>query len=183
MKVLTSRINALKKISKICSFKTRKMIANGIFLSKLIYLIQLWGSSSQFLLNIMQRMQNKAARHVTKLDRFTPIKVLLNQCGWLSVRQLAVYHNILQVYKVRKDKKPRYFHNKFSTQFTHKTRLLSNEGIKYTQNITSEPGIQSFSFNAIAAWNSLPLSLKRIEKIDTFKKNAKIWIKANIAIE
>ena len=40
-KILTSRINALSKISRISSFKTRKMIANGIFLSKLIYLIQL----------------------------------------------------------------------------------------------------------------------------------------------
>ena len=40
-KILTSRINALSKISRISSFKTRKIIANGIFLSKLIYLIQL----------------------------------------------------------------------------------------------------------------------------------------------
>ena len=40
-RILTSRINALSKISKFSDFKTRKMIANGIFISKLIYLIQL----------------------------------------------------------------------------------------------------------------------------------------------
>ena len=33
---LTTRLNALKKISKIANFKTRLMIANGIFMSKVI---------------------------------------------------------------------------------------------------------------------------------------------------
>ena len=42
-RILTSRLNALKKICRISDFKTRKMIANGIFISRLIYLIQLWG--------------------------------------------------------------------------------------------------------------------------------------------
>ena len=35
-RVLTSRLNALTKICRISDFKTRKMIANGIFISKLI---------------------------------------------------------------------------------------------------------------------------------------------------
>ena len=34
-KSLTSRINALSKISKVASFKTRKMLANGIVMTKL----------------------------------------------------------------------------------------------------------------------------------------------------
>ena len=38
VKSLNLRLGALTKISKITSFKTRKSIANGIFMSKLIYL-------------------------------------------------------------------------------------------------------------------------------------------------
>ena len=41
---LTSRVNALEKICKVSSFKTRKTIANGVVMSKLVYLIQ-WCTS------------------------------------------------------------------------------------------------------------------------------------------
>ena len=43
LKSLTKRLFALKKICRISSFKTRKMVAEGIFTSKLIYLMPLWG--------------------------------------------------------------------------------------------------------------------------------------------
>jgi hypothetical protein len=35
---LNSRLGALKKVSKVASFRNRKIIANGVFLSKLKYL-------------------------------------------------------------------------------------------------------------------------------------------------
>ena len=37
---LNTRLGALKRISKVSSFKNRKMLANGIFMSKLTYLLQ-----------------------------------------------------------------------------------------------------------------------------------------------
>ena len=99
IKCLTTRLKALAKISRIASFKTRKMIGNGIFLSKLIYLIQVWGGTSDFLLSSLQIMQNKAARYITKLGSYTPVETLLTQCGWLSVQQLVVYHSLNLILK------------------------------------------------------------------------------------
>ena len=66
--ILTSRVNALQKISLYSSFKTRKMVANGIVLSHLTYFIQLYGGCSGDLISALQLLQNKAARAVTKLD-------------------------------------------------------------------------------------------------------------------
>ena len=85
-KTLTSRVNALSKISKFSDFKTRKMVANGIVMSKLIYLIQWWGGCSDFLIEFLQILQNREARLVTNCGRFTPTATRLHQCGWLSVR-------------------------------------------------------------------------------------------------
>ena len=42
-RMLTSRINALRKISYRIPFKTRKMVANSIVISRMIYIIQIWG--------------------------------------------------------------------------------------------------------------------------------------------
>ena len=41
-KGVISRINGLKQISSFSNFKTRKMIANGVVMSRFLYLIQLW---------------------------------------------------------------------------------------------------------------------------------------------
>ena len=88
-KTLISRINALRKISKISSFKTRNMIANGVVISKLIYLIQVWGGCPNYLLGFLQTLQNRAARIVCNGGRYTPVQQLLDNCGWMSVRQLS----------------------------------------------------------------------------------------------
>ena len=64
---LTSRINGLVMVSQRASFSTRLMAANGIFVSKLCYLIQLWGGTEGYLLSSLQVLQNRAARAVTCL--------------------------------------------------------------------------------------------------------------------
>ena len=70
---LNTRLNALKQISSVASFKTRLMIANGIFSTKLIFQISLWGGAANYLISSLQIIQNKAARVVSKRDKYTPI--------------------------------------------------------------------------------------------------------------
>ena len=96
---LTTRLSALKLVSDVASFKVRLMIANGIFSSKLIFQISVWGGAESYLLDALQIVQNKAARFVARGERFTPVIDLLKQCGWLSVRQLAFYHSVLLIKK------------------------------------------------------------------------------------
>ena len=100
LRSLNSRIGALKTVGKVASFKTRKLIADGIFMSKLIYLIELCGGCAEYLLDSLQKTKNRAARAVSRLDWFTPTTALLNQCGWLSVRQLVVYHSVVLVFEI-----------------------------------------------------------------------------------
>ena len=95
MKQLTSRLNALQKVSIHATFKTRLSAANGVFMSVLAYLIPLWGGCEGYLVRAMQVLQNRAARQVTKLNWFTPTRKLLNQCNWLSISQLIFYHSAL----------------------------------------------------------------------------------------
>ena len=52
IKYLKKRIYGLYQISKVANFKTRKMVAEGIFMSKLIYLMPLWGGCELFLIMI-----------------------------------------------------------------------------------------------------------------------------------
>ena len=80
-KILTAKNNALRKISQVANFKTRKMVASGLITSTLTYIIQAYGSCSDYLLDMLQVQQNRAARNVTSLPWHTSTATLLLQCG------------------------------------------------------------------------------------------------------
>jgi hypothetical protein len=154
LKTLTSRINALRKVSHIAPFKTRKMIADGVVISRLIYLIQLWGGCQGYLLGLLQTLQNRAARLVCKMGRYTHVKTLLDNCGWMSVRQMVAYHWVLLVYKIRMEKNPKYFVDKFSSSPnpTYQTRFIDDGGIKKSRIYKKEDPISSFVPSSIETW-------------------------------
>ena len=85
LKQLNTRLNALKIIGNVADFKTRLMVANGIFCSKLIFQIGLWGGTEEYLLNSLQSVQNKAARFVARRGIYTPVIVCSGTVvGWVS---------------------------------------------------------------------------------------------------
>ena len=156
------------------------MIANGIFMSHLIYIIQVWAGCSQYLLDTLQILQNKAAREVTKLDRYTPITTLLNQCNWLSVRQMIVYYDILMVFKIRKDKKPIYLYEKLSDKYAYETRFAANNEIRQVQLPQSEISRTAFVNRSITSWNRLPKEVTDNTNEEAFKTCLRSWVKNNI---
>ena len=177
---LGSRVGALKKVSQVASFRNRKLIANGIFMSKLLYLIPLWGGSAKYLIRVLQVLQNKAARAVTKLDWFTPTSELLKQCGWVSVNQLSIYHSVVQVFKVLQDKSPKYLHSMFTTPYGYKTREADSGKIRHRRGPELEISPDCFRWRSADFFNSLPAHIRNSSSLQIFKQSAKDWIKQNI---
>ena len=58
MKSLGKRNTALGRISNISDFKTRKMIGNGLIMSTIGHIIQVYGSCSDYLIHALQIQQN-----------------------------------------------------------------------------------------------------------------------------
>ena len=59
IKSLNMRLGALKKVSNAASFKTRKLLANGIFISKLLYLMPLWGGCKKYLIKSLKIFKSR----------------------------------------------------------------------------------------------------------------------------
>jgi hypothetical protein len=179
---LTSRVNALAKVSQISSFKTRKMIADGVVISKLLYLIQWWGGTHKYLINFLQILQNRAARLVTSLRWDTPIAVLLTQCGWLSVNQMVHFHSLTLVYKMKQEKTPKYFQSKFDSSFPYDTRLSAEAGIRRTETYNREVTKTSFVPRTATLWNTLPPNIRTASTLKIFKDKLKPWVQKTLPI-
>ena len=143
---LNTRLNALKIVTKSASFKVRLMVANGIFMSKLIFQIALWGGAEENLLNSVQKVQNKAARLVTNRSKYTPVKELLNQCGWLSVRQLVFFHSSVLIHKTMEVTYPKYIYSKLSSEFPYNTRLADSKVVRMGPKCQSKLELTEKSF-------------------------------------
>ena len=168
------------------------MVANGIILSKILYLIPLWSGCENYLLNSLQIVQNKAARLVTKCGKRTPIKSLLSQCGWLSVAQLSVYHSLLLVYKILSSKSPMYLYTKLqgAQEARHyETRFVWNRrrNLSIVLDDESQAGCKiakkSFKYRATDQWNKLPLSIREEQNLLKFKTKLRLWVLKNIPIK
>ena len=180
VKQLTSRINGLVKVSFSASSETKLMVANGIFMSQLCYLIQLWGSCEKYLVKSLQVLQNKAARLVTGKSWFTPTRRLLKDCKWLSVNQLIFFHTVLQTHKILIDGTPTFFSQRLSTQHPYKTRQAAGGSIWRGEEFT---GRSSFSHMGSQAYNSIPPHIRNSGSLSTFKYKLRQWVSTNIPID
>ena len=181
---LTMRASALQKIQKIASFKTRKIIGTGIFMSKLIYLIPLWGGCEDYLVRALQVVQNKAARAITKLNIFTPTRVLLKTCQWMSVRQLVIYHSLVLLQKTLEMKLPAYLDSRITMggPFPYRTRHAATCAIRQVPGNKKDLYRQGWCWRSIDVYNTLPGHIRLETKLNAFKTKLRNWVENNVAI-
>ena len=182
VKKLTLKNNGLQKVGQLMDFKSRKMLANGIINSQLIYCVQLFAFASSYLLRFLQVQQNRAARIVTRLDRSTEVSVLLQQVGWLSVKQLYVYHCLLLLFKTQRSKRPEYFISKMSRSFPYATRRSQNNSYSITGIPRTETFKRSFFQSSINMWNNLPADIRILMEVGEFKRKLKIWTQNSVPL-
>ena len=178
LRQLISRINGLKRVCVNASFQSRCMVANGIVMSKLVYLITVWGGAQQYLINALQVQQLAAARAVVgpRCWRWSKAK-LLNSIGWLSVRQLVFFHTFLQTHKTLQTGVPKPLYHALLSQYPYRTRNASNGLIRQRFTVTT-----SFKYRAVQCYNQVPADIRK-GSVCAVKQKLKKWIKSNISID
>ena len=174
------------------------MISNGIFYSKLIYCINVWGgvwripgilddkrrSSPTITLEDhrkLQVLQNVILRLKTGMGKATHVKTLLSEAKQLSVQQLAAYHSVLSIFKCISARQPGYMHNRLFPEINKnlKLRNTTNQDIQIGFELTLARS--SFFYRASRIWNALELDAKTSTLVNKLKKKAKTWIKNHIS--
>ena len=180
VKQLTGRINGLKRISRSAGFATRLMVANGAVLSKLVYLITVWGGAKQYLLKALQVQQLNAARAVCGFHSWGWSKRrLLKRVGWLSVRQLIFFHTVLQAHKTLNTGVPRPLYAALSADHPYRTRIATRGNIRLRE---EDSCTNTFKYRAMLFYNSVPGTIKT-GSLPTVKRKLKQWTLENEPID
>ena len=199
VKDLSKRLGMLKKVRKYVSKGVFKLILNGIFTSKLIYGITVYGgvwgipgifnevpvnstSISKEDMRKLQVLQNQALRLLLNRPRETPVRSLLSEANHMSVHQLVAYHTGCQTYKVSRNKEPIYHHERlFGSPTLLNTRSAANMETRVELNLSL--GRKSYFYQAAHIWNCLPLSMKTASTIEKFKRSMKTWVMRTISMK
>ena len=179
MKQLISRTNGLKKIAAGATFNTRLMLANGVFMSKLMYLITVWGGAQQYLLKALQIQQLVAARCVCGYtSRWWSRQKILQRVGWLSIRQLIYFHTVLEAHKAIVSGKPTALSQSLITPFPYRTRRAAMGLIRYGENLTQA----SFYYRAVRWYNEVPAAI-RVGNVPVVKRRLREWVRKNVPLD
>ena len=137
----------------------------------------LWGNT---ILPFLAISIQTVARTVARVDWNTPVREIFNQVGWLSVHQLAFYHSVLLVYKVKSSQQPQYLSNMFNWSYRYNTRQADRGQIRLEGRPRLEITSSSFKWRAARQFNQLPADILSSKTIKTFKGRVKSWIRENI---
>ena len=169
---LKSRITGLTNLSNALPYGLMKRVTEGIFTSVLVYCLPVFGGCDKYELESLQILQNKAARLVTNCHIRTRRKELFAQLDWLTVNQLVFYHSALTTYRIRASSEPEYLSNIMSRDNRGGRIIIPNTRLSLA--------MKSYCYRGATQWNSLPHSIRSIQKIGLFKSEVKTWIKTNV---
>ena len=97
---LRRRLGALQHLGKSIPRRGRLALATGLLLSKIIYMIPVWGGTHLVHINKVQKILNKAARFVNNGGwRWNSIR-LMESCKWMTAKELVTYHSLITVWKL-----------------------------------------------------------------------------------
>ena len=164
MKSLRTTLGFLSHIASHLPVSSRLLLANGLFLSKLLYLLPMWGGLQKRDAKKIQILLNKCARMVLGASRKTRTRSLMERCGWLYFSELVNFHSLVLMYKIINIGTPENLRNNL-TLSPDKRIVFSPGCLKISRD--------AFKLRTSQAWNELPDYLLELDKISTFKKGLK----------
>lgn len=151
-----------------------KILVNSLVTSRLDYgNALLYGVNKQYT-NKLQRVQNTAARLITRTKKYEHITPVLIQLHWLPVEYRIQYKILLYVFKCLHELAPGYL-SELVTPYTPARSLRSETACLVTvpSTRTKTYGERRFDKAAATLWNSLPSQLRNGHKLECFKKDLK----------
>ena len=122
-------------------------------------------------LNKLQRVQNAAARIVTRTPKQEHITPILKELHWLPVIYRIDYKILLTTYKALNDKSPEYIKDLLKVSKNDRNLRSNHQCMLYVPKCRlSTFGCRAFSYAAPKLWNNLPLEIKTAGSVDSFKK-------------
>ena len=182
----------IDSVVKTCNFHIRNLymirnfinrdnllsLVHSLILSKIDYCNSLLVGLPKVTLKKVQSILNRAARLIYSLPPQVPTTPFLMKLHWLPVKARVEFKICLITFRALKYSQPLYIRELLSLAPVEPVMSLQSSDDPYhlcEPRAVGESNFANCSFSYVAPrlYNKLPLSLKQIESVDTFKKQLK----------
>ena len=157
---IRKQLGGLSSLRESLSRKAKLQLANSFIISRLNYLVCLWGNTT---VNQVQKAQvclNVAARFVLNARKSTKQRDLMMQCNWLTVAKLTEFHSLIQLWKVLRWGIPESLTDNFE---------IVEDDLVSTKKARLRLTVLAWRCGTVRKWNDLPLTLHTELRISKFK--------------
>ena len=168
-KKCAGRISFLFRNASLLNFHCRKLLCSAFITRYLDYWCTSWYAGlSKVLQGRLDVVQRRMVRFIFSLDARAHVGTeKLRELSWLSIRDRVTYFRLVHVFKIRAGLAPSYLSRiLIPVSHSHNTR-----GSRCNFQVSKELAKNSASFclNAVKQWNSLPMFLKEIRSLPSFR--------------
>jgi len=167
----------LKNISSIRNLLTNDAVANlmhSLVSSKLDYCNSLLYGLPKSKIKKLQRIQNVAARILTKSPKDCDIKAVLKDLHWLPVEQRIKFKLLLMVFRALNTTAPDYLCELISLYTPARTlRSADSNLLCIPKTRLKTYGDRAFFSAGPREWNLLPISIREADCVQSFKTKLK----------
>ena len=161
------QLGALQHLGTKLPSKVRKTLAEGMIISRILYLIPIWGAATGNYVRKAQILLNKTAKWVTGHKRTMKTSKLMQEIGWMNIRELQTQHSLLLMWKCIHLGTPDFMRQRLTVKDDGSLEITEAR-LKFTG--------RAFKWKMSSVWNDLPESLRQEKIVAVFKKRLKTWI-------
>jgi hypothetical protein len=131
----------------------------------------------EYQLQRVQRVQNTAARILTKTHKFDHISPVLDSLHWLPIQKRIEFKILILTFKCVHGPAPKYLAELIHPYLPTRTLRSSDQLLlQIPKTRLKSYGDRSFTKAAPTLWNSLPLHIRTLTSLDSFKSNLKTFL-------
>ena len=157
---VSKQLGRLRQLGKLLPRKSRASLARGLILSRLNYLMALWGGTLETQIRKIQTIVNTAARWVTGLPKRTRVKTVMTEVRWYSIKEQIKMTTALQMWKIVHLEKPGRLRESLTVEDDLSIDLIRPR-LQFTENC--------FKWRGSSEWNRLPSEIRQEKSISKFK--------------
>ena len=129
------------------------------------------------LLSKLQKVQNTAARIITRTSKYSHITPILKDLHWLPVECRLKYKLLLHTHRALYGKAPQYITNMVKRYIPGRSlRSQNTTQLEVPKGRTASYGDRCYTRAAPLLWNTLPSQLQNTNKLSSFKSLLKTYL-------
>ena len=166
---ISKRIGIIRRLRTCLDTNTLNILYKSMILPVFDYCDVVYSNCGGINLDTLEKIQTRAARAITGYPPWHSATELRDKLGWMKIRSRWLIHKCIFMYKCLNDLAPRYVCSNFKyAKDVHNVNTRSSTNHQLA--INDHCSIRSFQYQGAIEWNKLPLQIRVISSLQSFKE-------------